>query len=568
MLQMSRSFGDILTEAGYTVRLGEELPAFQAGLVAGDEFETTTYALGGGRAMVALSKTTSHLPRGATSHHVATISHELRTPLNGILGMAGLLLDGNLSASQDCYVKAIRQSGEDLLTLINDLLDFSRLEAGRIELEEEPTNLRIIVEAVTELLAPRCAQKDLDIASFVDPAVPQTVFADEGRIKQVIFNILGNAVKFTDRGGIAVFMTADPDDQAGTTNISVRIEDTGVGIDPERQSSIFEQFDRGARAAGDRSEGTGLGLAIARNLARAMGGDIVVESVPGEGSAFTFNFVSKVDQPAEDLKHRIEPEFPVAVCIRSKIQRRAMELQLSGLGINRYLVSDSVPMVKAWLARTPNACLLMDMVLATTYGAELTGVAQRSVVLLTDAARGRYDSFRRMGFDAYLLKPVRTKSLIAQVTGKDLSEDEYVASDTQQDRMRILLAEDNPINALLARTVLSRLSPDVDVAKNGQDALSKLEMKRYSLLVTDIRMPVVDGLALMRHVRAEEGPHQDMPIVALSANASPGEITACMEAGASDFVSKPFEPDDLLRRIRQVLDAHGMAADIGVEAVG
>ncbi|MEL6212860.1 MAG: ATP-binding protein, partial [Pseudomonadota bacterium] len=264
----------------------------------------------------------------AKMHFIATMSHEMRTPLNGILGMNGLLLDTELTASQRAYGEAVRESAGALLTLINDLLDYSKLSAGKLELENDIFDPHTLIQSVTELLGTRTTDTDVEIGAFIDPAMPRRLVGDEARIRQVLINIAGNGIKFTEQGGVAIEATADPQPN-DMTALKIAIRDTGVGIPYDAQDTIFDEY---KQAGANRTEGTGLGLAISRKLVRAMGGDITLKSVPGEGSTFTFTTLVKAAGEA-DAPLKIDTK-PVVVATRSTMLARILRLQLQSFGVS------------------------------------------------------------------------------------------------------------------------------------------------------------------------------------------------------------------------------------------
>jgi signal transduction histidine kinase/CheY-like chemotaxis protein len=476
---------------------------------------------------------------------VATISHEMRTPLNGILGMATLLLDTELSANQRAYVEAVKQSGDGLLRLINDLLDLSKLDAGKLDLEKAPFDPYSLVQGVTELLAPRAAEKGIEIGCFVDPSTPRRLIGDEARIRQSLINLIGNAVKFTDVGGVAIEVSAEA--EPGGVRLSFLVRDTGVGIDLDRSPALFDEFAQADADAQRRSEGAGLGLAITRRLARAMGGDVTVKSAPGKGSVFTLSILAGAGGEWPEVP-RIEAP-PVVIATGSTILSRITRLQMQAFGAAMIRVVEDHKDAAFALKEQPGALFLCDFDVAEAMDVEAVGLAGRALVLAPASARGAVESMRLKGFEGYLIKPVRHATLMREVARgprRPEPQKERRPKPTAVDRsLKILLAEDNQINAVLATTLLRRAGHKVDVAVNGVEAVAAAENGGYDLIFMDMHMPEMDGLEASRRIRAFGTPAAAAPIVALTANAMAADRQKCLAAGMNDFLSKPFEPEDL-----------------------
>lgn len=483
---------------------------------------------------------------------LATMSHEMRTPLNGILGMTGLLLDTELSANQRAYAEAVRESGAALLALINDILDYSKLDAGKLDLDAAPFDPYALVQNVTELLSPRAASKGIEIASFVHPATPRRLVGDEARLRQVLINLAGNGVKFTDTGGVAIEAapTAGPD---GAPAMRFTVRDTGVGVAPEAQQTIFEEFAQADSRPSRRSEGTGLGLAIARRLVRAMGGDIRLQSRPGEGSAFSFT--TPLRAAAEP------PETPAPACgvvvvaAAAPILAAVLRRQLAAFGVGAVLVESDPESARAALAGAPGAMLLCDLAIADAGGAALAKAAGRALALVAANERGALERLRAAGYHGYLIKPIRQTTLLRELTRRpgDPPAVLPLAAPAERapppapssTRLRVLLAEDNQINAVLATALIKRAGHHVDVAVNGAEAIDALRRARYDIVLMDMHMPEMDGLEAARRVRRLGPPTGRVPIVALTANAMAADRQKCLAAGMDDFLSKPFDPADL-----------------------
>ncbi|MCL4710898.1 MAG: response regulator [Pseudorhodoplanes sp.] len=516
---------------------------------------------------------------GAKSRFLATVSHEVRTPLNGILGMADLLSDTPLTPEQTTYVKAVRTSGETLLSLIEEILDFSKIEAGRLDLDARPFGLPALIEDVVELLAPRAQEKGLEIAAYVDDRLPARVTGDLVRLRQVLLNLAGNAIKFTAKGGIAIVVEPGiwPD------QIAFRVRDTGPGIAPQDQARIFEEFEQGANGADSESGGSGLGLAIARRIVERMGGSIRLESAPGAGASFEFSIALSAAEPAgiagapaTDLR-----EKNVLIVSPVMIEAPLLARHLSRLGARAAIVPDAVA-AAALLPERRWDVLIADHALGDAQLDELVQATARSplrrIVLVTPAVRGELDDLKRRGYAAYLVKPVRATSLVAQVAAADahtpVEADTFAAvtlvpepGAAARNGLSILVAEDNDINALLARALLTKLGHRPVVATRGDAALetyfgAHAAGTPFDLILMDVRMPGIDGLEATRRIRAAEARAggRPVPIVALTANAFPEHREACLAAGMTGFITKPLDRERLMRALDEIFACNAAAA--------
>ena len=487
---------------------------------------------------------------------LATMSHEMRTPLNGIIGMNALLLDTALEPNQRAYAESVRESSAALLALINDLLDYAKIDAGRMALDKDPFCPKSLVQAVAELLSPRAAEKGIEIAAYVDERIPSHLIGDEARLRQILINLAGNGVKFTDYGGVLIeahLLDLAPDG----ARVQFNIRDTGIGIPNEMQETIFQEFSQADSGAAKRKEGTGLGLAIAHKLVTAMGGDISVESTVNAGSLFSFE-LSLAHQGAPAARETVTQAAIIAT--RSQMLARALEMQLSSIGVESIIRAETAAETAAALVQSPGAVLLCDIYLASDGELPNLEKAGRSIVLLSPLARDRLGALRDAGFDSYLIKPIRQSSLYEQFVGRQngapAKRDERAVRTVSVDKpdavaRRILLAEDNQINAVLATTILKRAGHQVDVAVNGAEALEALRREDYDIVLMDMHMPEMDGLEATQAIRALAGDEARVPIVALTANAMGSEERKCFVAGMDDFLSKPFEPDDLTGMIEK-----------------
>lgn len=478
----------------------------------------------------------SDAERAITPEQLATLSHEFRTPLNGVLGMARLLDGTRLTAEQKAYVAALRESGDHLLALVNDVLDLARLGAGRIELRPARMELADLLRQVAELMSPRAHEKGLEIAWTVAAGLPP-VLADEGRLRQVLLNFAGNAIKFTEAGGVLLSAEAAPE---GRVRLVVR--DSGPGVPVAARARIFEPFVHADPAHGGMAlNGAGLGLAIVRRLADAMEASVGVGDAPGCGAEFWFEALLPPAGPA--FRDRPLARHVVGVASPSAVLREAAARQIEALG-GRAVIADSIAgLIQAAPAE---AVLLIDNALAEGRRALRAPEGRAALILLRPDERTRIPRSRGAGFAGYLIKPLRAASIAARVlAAAGAGAETAAARPADDDRVaeasapgaRVLLAEDNPINALLARTLLQREGAQVDRAASGDEAVAALRAAAYDLVLMDVRMPGMSGVEAARAVRAAG---VTTPIVALTADAFEDDRHACLAAGMDDFLVKPL----------------------------
>ena len=467
----------------------------------------------------------------------ATLTHELRTPLNGVLGMTGLLALSKLDPSQRSYLDAIRQSGEHLLDLITEILDYSRLEAGRIQLEQAPFDPEAVMQDVAELLSPKAYEKGLDIAVNVRADTPARVVGDDGRLRQILFNLAGNAVKFTAKGGVLLDLAP-----RGEGRLRFTVRDTGPGIATDKQKIIFEEFSQADEGVARRYGGAGLGLAIVKRLANAMGGEVGLTSRLEHGSSFWVE-LPLAPAPSDQVQIALQG-VRVAVVSDAQILSQALRglvTSFGGLAVGREDKPDVI--LYDWRGEPD--------------GEEIAGLQQDARAVIAIIAQENRDAIERCraaGLQHYALKPLRRRALgerirIALGHGNETqSLPQPMPKETSEALvgLRVLLAEDNPINALLGRTLLTRQGCVVDVVHDGEEAVQAAAAAPYDLMLLDVRMPRMDGLEAAKRIRAMGGAIAKTPIVALTADAGEEDRARALKAGMDEFITKPIDAERLL----------------------
>ncbi len=524
----------------------------------------------------------------AKSEFVANMSHEIRTPMNGVLGMASVLKSTELDESQARYVDRILRSGESLLQILNDILDFSKIEAGKLAIEEQSFDLRVTIEDVIELLAPRAEKKGLELTLRFQPSAPRFVVGDPGRIRQVYTNLLSNAIKFTEEGQILAEVKASSvSDREATYTLSVT--DTGIGISPVQQEQIFEKFTQGDASTTRRFGGTGLGLAISSQLVGLMGGTLGVESTVGKGSTFWFELPLPRDAMAPRLDLPAAPLDGVRVLAVDDVEvnRIVLAEQLAAWSMRPTVVPNAREALEAMGSADhegdPFRVVILDQHMPDTDGESLARELratptseEAALVLLTSIGfNGDKDRLMKAGFAAYLEKPVGVSDLMntlmavvpngdtedppALVTRDRVAEARAVRrreSGGTHSRVRklLLLVEDNEANQEVATEMLDLLGYRCEIASNGREGVEMVDFGRHAIVLMDCEMPEMDGFQATAEIRKRQPPGRRIPIIALTANARPSDRKRCLEAGMDDYLSKPISLDrlrDLLERWSQ-----------------